>query len=114
METLPDIPVSYGSSASTEFRVLEANFGDGYTQRAADGINNIRDTWSVTWENRDTADIFTLVKFLKARGGFQAFYWTPPGEVEPRKWICKAFDGPTPAGPDTYTLEASFKEVFEL
>ena len=41
----PDI----GSSGQHKFRILEANFGDGYTQAAGDGINTQEGTFTLSW-----------------------------------------------------------------
>lgn len=114
MLRLPDIPPSYGTAQATELRVLEANFGDGYRQVAADGLNSVRARWSVVWENYPQDDVFILAKFLKERRGFESFLWTAPGDEEEKRWLCKTLEGPTPAGFESYSLQASFEEVFTL
>ena len=44
------------TKASTP-RVLTAKFGDGYEQRAVDGINNLAETYTLTFKTRPKADI---------------------------------------------------------
>jgi phage-related protein len=113
--TFPNHPVHYGSKPKTEMKVLEADFGDGYTQRVADGLNSIKETWTVDWKNIEKVDAFEIVNFLKARKGFEAFYWTPPGELSARLWTCKTFDGPTPTeGNYLYNVGATFREEFDI
>ena len=116
-DTFPDIAPTYGSSPKNDFRVLEASFGDGYSQRAADGLNSSKITWSLTWEVRPVADITTINDFLVDKLGFEHFLWTSPTEVTERKWICKSINGPTPISAEASgysTLSCEFEEVFDL
>ena len=43
------------TKASTP-RVLTAKFGDGYEQRAVDGINNLAETYTLTFKTRPKAE----------------------------------------------------------
>ena len=113
-DTFPSISPSYGSAGDTGFRVLEANFGDGYSQRAADGLNSVGRVWSLTWENRPDADIATIYDFLIDKLGFEAFLWTAPDEAAPRKWICGEDISKTPVATGYATIRCEFEEVFDL
>lgn len=62
-------------------RVKTAQFGDGYGQRAADGINNDLVTWNLTF-NRVRSDIEAIAAFFKSKGGVIPFTWTPYGRSE--------------------------------
>jgi phage-related protein len=114
MATLPAIPVSYTTSGKTDFRVLEAPFGDGYSQRAADGLNSVRRTWNVVWTARPDADIDSLYDFLVALLGYEKFQWTAPDESTERDWVCKDPITKTPITAGYSTLRATFEEVFDL
>jgi phage-related protein len=70
-------------------RVRSAPFGDGYSQRVGDGINNSPRTWSLRF-TRETADIQAIISFLRARGAAESFDWTPP-DGPAGKWICKSW-----------------------
>jgi phage-related protein len=61
--------------------VLEAKFGDGYSQRMSDGLNTIMETWSLSFQNRPISDINIIRAFLEGKNGVQAFSWDPPGQV---------------------------------
>ena len=54
-------------------RVLIANFGDGYEQRIADGINTLNETYSLTFATRLKEDIDDIVAFLDAKKGVSKF-----------------------------------------
>ena len=114
MATLPAIPASYSSAGQTSFRVLDAPFGDGYSQRAADGLNSIPITWNVVWTSRPDADIATLYNFLIALLGYEKFQWTAPDESSPRDWICREPIVKTPVTAGYQTMKAVFEEVFDL
>jgi len=71
---IPDRGVSTDQSA----RTFIANYGDGYEQRVAAGINNLPEEWSVSWNNRSTSDANKVIKFLEDQKGVTAFDWYPP------------------------------------
>jgi phage-related protein len=68
---------SYSTSAEFEFKQQEVQFGDGYVQRAADGINNRKLILTVVFNKRTAAEISAIKAFLTALDG-QPFEWTPP------------------------------------
>lgn len=107
MSTFTYIPV-YGATETTRARVLKAQFGDGYTQRVADGINTQPRTWSLSF-SKTQADIETILTFLRTEGGVTSFTWTPPrGAVG--KWICEEWNIAVNDGYDALTVQ--FVEVF--
>ncbi len=67
-----------GLSTEQSPRVHTAKYGDGYQQRVAAGINNIPESWSLTWNNRTKADSNKIIKFLEDQGGVTSFDWYPP------------------------------------
>ena len=67
-----------GLSTDQSPRVHMANYGDGYEQRVAAGINNLPEEWSLTWNNRSNADANKVIKFLEDEAGVTAFDWYPP------------------------------------
>ena len=98
----------YSSQVSKSPNVREAIFGDGYSQRVANGINTIKREWSLSF-TRTSSDIDAIDAFLEALDG-DSFDWTPP-KGSAGKWTCKSWT----TGLDTYgveTLTATFKEVF--
>ncbi len=101
-----------GSQRRTTARILEAQFGDGYSQRAGDGLNSVEDAFSLVWNALSEAEADTITDFFEARGGWEAFDWTPPGEVAARKFRCgewtRDWDGAM------RRVTANFAEVFDL
>ena len=67
-------------------RDLIANFGDGYEQRATDGLNNLALTVPLVFAYLSQADAQTIVDFLLGQTRSIPFYYTLPWETGPRKW----------------------------
>ena len=93
----------------TKFRVLTAQFGDGYSQTAADGINNKVASWPLQFAG-SAAQISPIVAFLDRHQAVRAFQWQPPlGEAG----YYKAADYDlTAMGGEMYSLAVTFQQVF--
>lgn len=86
MIAIPGVPVFSwcqmpDANGTIKLRILRAQFGDGYQQRAGNGINPAVESWPLQFIGRTT---YTgpIVAFLKERAGHKAFHWTPPdGEL---------------------------------
>lgn len=76
METLQWSPIS-GSESEINYRITTAQFGDGYAQNVADGLNNRVESWPLTFiEQKPAAE--QLMVFLDRHGGYKPFLWQPP------------------------------------
>lgn len=87
MSTFIWIP-SYTADVGERPRVLAARFGDGYEQRAGDGINNIPKVWKLTFNYRPTSEAAAIRAFLKTQAGVSAFDWTDP-DGETLRFVCR-------------------------
>lgn len=98
-----------GMNGSVKYRVLKAQFGDGYQQVAADGINNKIESWPVSFTGT-VEEVRPIKDFLDRHAGYQSFYWTPPmGE----KGMYRSFDITiTPVEGDIVTLSTVFEQAF--
>lgn len=67
-----------GLSRSSKPRVRVAQFGDGYQQRVADGINSIEESFSVSFSNRSKAEADDINAFFVSKKGLIAFSFTVP------------------------------------
>lgn len=68
---------SYGVSRAVTPVILQAVFGNGYVQRARDGINNIPEAWDVSYDDLEDDDANTLEAFFEGLGGVDPFTWDP-------------------------------------
>lgn len=112
-DSFPSIEPEYdGAKKSVEARVLQSQFGDGYSQRAPDGLNSLPETWELVWlvqlSNRNS-----IVNFLKGKLGATAFLWTPPLASAAIKCICRRWSEVAMFG-DWWRIEATFEQVFDL
>jgi len=76
------------ASKSVQPRIIEANFGNGYTVRAGDGLNTKPVTWTLSWSVLTSAEADYIDGFLDDKAGYIAFLYTVPGDTE-RQYTCK-------------------------
>jgi phage-related protein len=93
-----------------------ANFGDGYEQRSAKGINNLAQEYGVSFANRTKEEIDDIVAFFVSKGGVSNFTFTIPdsnnsGETA-IKVICDSWSQVYSTG-DYYGCSANFRRVYE-
>ena len=58
-----------GLSRQTNFSLLTAKFGDGYEQRAVDGINSKQEVFGLTFKNRDYKEANLIAAFFDSKKG---------------------------------------------
>lgn len=107
----PSIPPEIGSSGSHKFRILDAKFGDGYTQTAGDGINTLESTITLNWTDISQTVYNELYAFFIALGGYQSFDYTLPNGSTAYQWKCKQFSDSWVKGNKrnfTATIERSY------
>jgi len=98
-----------GAGRTTQRRVLSAKFGDGYEQRVLDGINNIEETYSVSFKNRQKAEINTIADFLDDQQPSSFTFHIGEDTV---KVVCDTYN--ISYGHDSvYSLSAQFRRVYE-
>ena len=106
-----------GFSRSNEPRVYIAEFGDGYEQRLAKGINNIKQSFSVNFASRPKDEIDDIVTFFESKKGATAFNFVfsdtnAGGNEETVKVVCEKWDQ-TWEYDDFYNLSATFRRIYE-
>ncbi|MDR5881125.1 phage tail protein [Caballeronia sp. LZ032] len=103
-------PTVASTSGTTTLKTRKAQFGDGYAQRVADGLNNAASSFSLQFVN-DAATISAILAFLRAHAGATAFLWTPLLWTAPGLFTCESFSEPTRDGA-VYTITATFDQTF--
>ena len=81
--TVPNIPTrkvlpDKRLNRRSEPRVRIAQFGEGYQQRAIDGINNIVDSYALMFTNRDKTEADDILAFFDTKAAVTAFDFTIP------------------------------------
>jgi phage-related protein len=109
----PSINPSLPFEDARDPRVLASEFGDGYIERASDGINSDRAILSLSWENVTTAECDEIFDFFATRKGVTAFIWTPPDQATAKKWVAKPYKKSKNAA-GVWAVTTTFTEVFDL
>lgn len=73
-KVIPDRSLARASAP----KVLRSQFGDGYVQRVADGINSIPESYTLTFTNREKEEADDILAFLTATKGVTSFDFTYP------------------------------------
>lgn len=100
-------------------KVYRAAFGDGYEQRIAQGINNISESYSVSFVNREKTEIDDIVAFFDSLNGVTNFSFTiPDSNVDSVvkettiKVVCEDYSL-TYTNDEFYGCQATFRRVYE-
>ena len=85
--------LDYPATLKRAPKVLEATFGDGYVQRAGDGINSVLETWTIKASGVPVEIAKEIDDFLFARGGWELFQWRAPTPTAiVKNYVCKQWD----------------------
>ena len=98
-----------GASMTRQPRVRSVKFGDGYEQRAADGLNSDMRKYSLNFTGRSSAESTAILSFLEAQGGVTSFDYTHPGDSS-RKFICRSWKA-TDTGYNVKSVSSEFEQV---
>ena len=71
-----------GFTKQTKPNVLKTKFGDGYEQRKINGINNITETYNLSFSNRPNTETDDLEAFFISTAGVTKFTFTIPDSNE--------------------------------
>lgn len=102
----------FGATQNIKPRVRKVQFGDGYSQRQADGINTQPQVWDLQFNMRTDTEAAAIVAFLVARAGVEAFEWTPPGQLSALKFVCEEWNR-TLVKHNLNDVSLRFTQVFE-
>lgn len=102
---------AYGFTVSKTPKILEAPFGDGYSQRSARGINNNAGKWSLQFTNIADTIADAIEAFLDAHSDGASFTWTPPNDTVEIVVYCKQYSRSFPTL-GVSNISADFQQVF--
>lgn len=102
-------PSSYNVKVKEKPRVLSSKFGDGYEQRAPDGINSNLQQWPLSFEVRSDAEADAIMAFFRTKGGYLSFTWTNLDGVEIRV-VCREWER-TYISATVHAVVATFEQV---
>ncbi len=88
MATFSFIP-NFAIALTKKPRLLEARFGEGYSQITNDGINNNPEGWQLSFVGLTDAEADAIEDFIDENVGMP-IEWTPPRKTQ-KKYICREF-----------------------
>lgn len=103
-----------GFTASRAPNVAVVKLGDGYEQRQVKGINQLMDSYSLTFMGTDgQCNKPNVAKqaeaFIKARMAVESFYWTPLDTGVRALYVCRSWSMKK-TGP-VFELSCTFEQV---
>ncbi|MBH03973.1 MAG: hypothetical protein CMP08_07600 [Xanthomonadales bacterium] len=119
----PILPFSpnYPAQENTEPRTRTVQFGDGYTERARRGINNLPSTFSVTFSQRFAdgddrvfeaqRDADRIIEFFRERAGVKPFYFAFRNASRIHLVVATSWSN-NPQPGDIYTINAEFESDY--
>lgn len=112
LQVLPD----KGLTRQAIPRVLRVQFGDGYEQRIAEGLNALQETYNISYANRPKDEIDDIAAFMDDKKGVTKFNYVIPdtnnsGETT-IKVVCDQYNL-TYVNDSSYTFTATFRRVYE-
>ena len=96
----------YTASVAHNPRLIKATFGDGYVQRAQDGINPDLKVWTLQFSNRTSAEGNAINSFLAGLKGVDSFTWTDPDGAT-LSYVCESWNKSHPQY-DAVTVSCTF------
>jgi phage-related protein len=103
---------SIGFTNDSTPKVKTAKFGDGYSQRVPDGINNISQSWNLQFQSQPVEVAEAIEAFFRLKQGVTSFTWVPPGEVAEVKVIAPKWTKTYDSG-ISRSLSVTFERVYE-
>ena len=106
-----------GLSKTNKPVIFQSKFGDGYQQRIANGINNLEQTFSVTFKTRTKEEIDDIIGFFESTNGVTAFDFTfADTNASGNEETVKVYVGDFSQNweyDEFYTCNATFNRVYE-
>lgn len=107
---LPDT----GAKNNPKVNTIVHQFGDGYSQRQAVGLNPKADQWTLTFNNRSKLEGQQIDDFLNDRMGVESFQFARPTTGVMIKVVCLQGNWTTTVNKGgLYNITAKFDQVFE-
>ncbi len=99
------------SSIQRKPRVRRVSFGDGYEQRAVDGLNSNLSSYSVRFRER-SAVIDEIERFLVEHAGVKSFYYRQRSSDDFKLCVCEDWSR-VDIDFQSSELSATFREVVQ-
>lgn len=108
--------ITQTSAKAVRYSTIVAQFGDGYMQRATDGINQKQERWTLLFNNLEQTDRDTLQSFIDTVKMSAVIEWTAPGDATEKNWVIdpQSLISETAKAGNVFSITISLKRVFDL
>lgn len=107
--------VTSKSFVKTQNRILRTDFGGGYSQVVADGLNHTKDIWTIQVAPLQGEDLALMQDFLEEVTTVNWFHWQALGDTKIKQWRIKENSiKRTILNTEKYTYSFTAEQVFEL
>ncbi|CDG90566.1 phage tail protein [Xenorhabdus bovienii] len=97
------------TSATVDFKIRKAAFGDGYTQVSGEGIHPRSQKWALDFVGNEKY-IRAILEFLDRHQGHKSFIWKPPLS-DTGLYRCEGYKT-SALGGKNYSLSAEFVQAY--
>jgi len=101
----------FGATFEVTPTVRVSQFGDGYQQRQASGINTQAKNWDLKFSLRSDAEADAIETFLVSQASVSSFDWTDINSAS-GKYVCMSWQR-VKERYNLNTITCKFKQVFE-
>lgn len=102
---------NYGSSIQNDPKIKKIQYGDSYSQRVPDGINNNLIVLDLNFDQLKVIQARAILHFLDQRKGSESFVFTPPEPFDkPKLFVCESWSTPINFY-DNISIKCRFTEV---
>ena len=105
-----------GMTRQSQPKVFKTEFGDGYEQRLANGINNLAESYGVSFSNRTKEEIDDITAFFENKAGVTNLNFTIPDSTNSGETTVKVVSDSWSQAyryGDYYGCTATFRRVYE-
>lgn len=108
------VQIAQSSKKSVSRDVISVKLGNGYEQRIPNGINYVRDKWTVNWEGLNSADFSLVTSFLNSVSDGSTILWTTPLDSVQKKFVLDGDYTIDSTSGGTYNVSCNLVQVFDL
>jgi len=107
--------ISQASTRTRKNRLLQVQFGQGFSQFAKDGANSQYDTWRIVYNVLTETQRAELVEFYEEFGCDKWWWWKANGDTNLKKWRIDvdSFNDNSISG-DLYNVSFAITQQFDL
>jgi phage-related protein len=110
----PSVNPTYDTGGTTKFKVRKIQYGNGYSQRARDGLNSTTQTFKLEWKTIKQSDFDYIYGFFKSLAGTDAFQYQVPGLDNVQRLYVSGEITYKSIAVGVYDLNVDIEECFDL